>query len=212
MKAYGISYHHVDEANIHHLMNELASGHKVIVAVRAQHIWRDEGFGSDLAHSLGLHSRNHAILLSEINTDDPEHIRVRLFDPGGGRERVISWDLFEKAAEDAVFDITATDQSAPEFWQTHGIMQHNAPPQPAMPAPQLYYPTAAPAAAAVINPYWGDGHYPHHYNTRFTGGEESDPTEKSLNAANEIEAADNGTDMASAEDNGFLADGDLPPA
>ena len=103
----GVPVHQYENGNIFSLVNELAQGHKIIVGVDADELWYDEPDWVDNA-------ANHALLVSNIDTTDPNNITVTLTDPGTGDvAKVYSFEQFENAWKDSNCFICATQEPAP---------------------------------------------------------------------------------------------------
>ena len=103
----GIPVNQYENGNIFSLVNELAQGHKIIVGVDADELWYDEPDWLD-------NSANHALLVSNIDTTDPNNITVTLTDPGTGDvAKVYSFEQFENAWKDSNCFICATQDPAP---------------------------------------------------------------------------------------------------
>ncbi|MEZ4714025.1 MAG: hypothetical protein R3A44_42975 [Caldilineaceae bacterium] len=124
---FGVPVHRVEDANIHHLLNELAADHKVIVSVDAYELWSDSAtwkLFDNFLDRLGFEAANHAVVVSHLNTDDPNNILVTILDPGTGHAKIYQWSDFQNAWADGHFNLLATNYSAQEFWQLHPEIQH----------------------------------------------------------------------------------------
>lgn len=107
----GVPVRQYENGNIFSLVNELAQGHKVIVGVDANELWND---GPDWLDQLGVNTPNHALLVSNIDTTDPDNITVTLTDPGTGDvAKVYSFEQFEDAWRDSNCFVVATQDPAP---------------------------------------------------------------------------------------------------
>lgn len=103
----GVPVNQYENGNIFSLVNELAQGHKVIVGVDSDELWYGESDWVDNA-------ANHALLVSNIDTTDPNNITVTLTDPGTGDvAKVYSFEEFELAWKDSNCFICATQDPAP---------------------------------------------------------------------------------------------------
>ena len=107
------------EANVFHLANELAQGHKVIIGVDSSKLWGQNPTMDSLLDTIRGHfqlagSADHAVVVSGIDTTDPHHVRVIISDPGDGKA-VASYPLekFLDAWEGSHFFMVATQDSAP---------------------------------------------------------------------------------------------------
>ena len=72
LELHGVGVSHYEHASQFDLAHELAQGHKVIVAVEAGTLWNNSQHGG------------HAIVVSGIDTSDPQHVLVQVSDPGTG--------------------------------------------------------------------------------------------------------------------------------
>ena len=65
---------------------ELAQGHKVIVGVESDALWNHNPLLEALRDMLGVHGiADHAVVVSGIDTSDPQHVLVQVSDPGTGQ-------------------------------------------------------------------------------------------------------------------------------
>lgn len=92
------------EGNRYNLMNELAQGKRVIVTVDSSELWRENGVLARLwegVKDVFGSGEDHAVVVSGIDTSDPDNIQVVLTDSGTGH-RTISYpiDQFEDAWAD----------------------------------------------------------------------------------------------------------------
>ena len=79
LEDHGISTHTKYHATVYDLAAELAQGHKVIVGVDADELWRPS-FYNDLFGE----QANHALIVTGIDTTNPYDVRVLITDPGTG--------------------------------------------------------------------------------------------------------------------------------
>lgn len=116
LELHGIPVHRYAEANVLHLASELGQGHKVIIGVDADDLWRDHPLLEELQRITGLDAANHAVLAIGLDTTDPDDVRVILSDPGTG-EASASYPMvqFLDAWRDSDFFMVATDQTAPAW-------------------------------------------------------------------------------------------------
>ena len=115
LEMYGVETHRYEEANIFNLTSELAQGHKVIVAVDADELWY-KSFYTELSDALGLPGSGHALLVSGIDTSDPDNVKVILTDPGSGDiAKAYPLEQFIDAWSDNNCFMVATDEAAPHF-------------------------------------------------------------------------------------------------
>jgi hypothetical protein len=111
---HGVSVHSYQHASIFHLAQELAEGHKVIVGVDAKELWEGNSVLEEIRDALGFAEANHAVVVSGIDTRDPDHIRVLVSDPGTG-QAIAAYPLeqFLDAWRDSDFFLVATNEPAP---------------------------------------------------------------------------------------------------
>lgn len=109
---YGVPVSRLANGNIFTLTSELAQGHRVIVSVDADELWKD-GTWEQLQDAFGPQP-NHALIVAGIDTSNPEDIRVHLMDPGTG-DIAKSYPLsqFMDAWEDSGFHMVATTEPPP---------------------------------------------------------------------------------------------------
>lgn len=79
LEDHGVGTHTKYHATIYDLVAELAQGHKVIVGVDADELWRPSYF-----NDLFGEQANHALIVTGIDTTNPDDIRVLITDPGTG--------------------------------------------------------------------------------------------------------------------------------
>lgn len=109
LEDHGIGTHTEENANVYDLVNELAQGHKVIVGVDAYELWHpqwyDDIFGEEA---------NHALVVTGIDTTDPENVKVIITDPGTGDvAKEYPLEQFIDAWHDSNCYYVATDSPAP---------------------------------------------------------------------------------------------------
>lgn len=108
---YGVPSHHRTGGTVEELMDELSHGHKVIVGVDSEEIWKHGQPLDGFFH----HAADHAVWVTGINNDDPGNPKVIINDSGdphgGGKEYELS--RFESAWEDSGFFYVATDNAPP---------------------------------------------------------------------------------------------------
>lgn len=106
---HGISTHSEENANVYDLVNELAQGHKVIVGVDADELWRPTWYNDIFGEEA-----NHALVVTGIDTTDPENVKVIITDPGTGDvAKEYSLEQFLDAWHDSNCFYVATDNPAP---------------------------------------------------------------------------------------------------
>lgn len=112
----GVPVTRYHDASIFNLSNELAQGHKVIVGVDSGELWQQHPILETISDTLGISGADHAIVVSGIDTSDPDHIQVIVSDPGTG-EAATSYPLeqFVDAWQDSGFYMVATQNPAPQW-------------------------------------------------------------------------------------------------
>lgn len=113
LELHGIGVSQYDNANIFNLVNELAQGHKVIVGVDSGELWehdiRDKYFEDAKA--------DHALIVSGVDTSDPNNVKVILTDPGtGDLLKEYSMEQFVDAWQDSNCYMMATNDSVPDIF------------------------------------------------------------------------------------------------
>lgn len=110
LELHGIPTATYEDATTYDLANELAQGKKVIVGVDANELW-DKAQEGEKPEDI---TDNHAVVVTGIDTTDPNDVRVLVSDPGTG-EAAASYpmDQFVAAWQDSNFSITATQEPAP---------------------------------------------------------------------------------------------------
>jgi hypothetical protein len=114
LELHGVGVHRYQHASIFHLAQELAEGRKVIVGVDAKELWESNSVLEEIRDALGFAEANHAVVVSGIDTSDPDHIRVLVSDPGTG-QAIAAYPLeqFLDAWRDSDFFLVATNDPAP---------------------------------------------------------------------------------------------------
>ncbi|MBO5026491.1 MAG: C39 family peptidase [Bacteroidaceae bacterium] len=106
---HGIETHSEENANVYDLVNELAQGHKVIVGVDADELWRPTWYNDIFGEQA-----NHALVVTGIDTTDPENVKVIITDPGTGDvAKEYPLDQFLDAWHDSNCFYVATNAPAP---------------------------------------------------------------------------------------------------
>jgi hypothetical protein len=119
LEDYGVGVHTRENATVYDLANELAQGHKVIVGVDADELWRPSFF-----NDLFGEQANHALIVTGIDTTDPNDVRVILTDPGTGDvARSYPMEQFLDAWSDSSCMMIATDE-APALVYDNGVYNH----------------------------------------------------------------------------------------
>lgn len=114
LEYYGVDCHHGQSTES--MVEELAKGHKVIVAVDSVELWeKDNAFINDLKDALGGEAANHAIVVKGIKFDEDGEPIVVVNDPGlpDGAGMEYSLDTFVSAFADGGFHYVATDTASP---------------------------------------------------------------------------------------------------
>jgi hypothetical protein len=114
LELHGIGVHSYERASVFHLACELAQGHKVIVGVDAKELWDGNSILEEIRDAMGFAEANHAVVVSGIDTSDPDHVRVLVSDPGTG-QAIAAYPLeqFIDAWRDSDFFLVATNDPAP---------------------------------------------------------------------------------------------------
>jgi hypothetical protein len=86
----------------------------VIVGVDAGELWHQNSIFQSFADRIGQGYANHAVIVSGIDTSDPEHPQVTVTDPGRGDEaQKYSWHEFMDAWRTSHFTMVSTTEPAP---------------------------------------------------------------------------------------------------
>lgn len=114
LEQHGVAVDTFTHATVTQLANELAQGHKVIIAVNAEDLWKHDPALAGTVQNAGSQSADHAVVVSGIDTTDPNHPKVMISDPGTG-EAIASYPLdeFLTAWKTSDFAMTATHDPAP---------------------------------------------------------------------------------------------------
>ena len=113
LELHGVGVNRFENANIFNLQNELAQGHRVIVGVDSGELW-NAGFMEKLEDKVGMSGADHALVVSSIDTTDPDHVKVVLTDPGTGQvAAVYTQEQFQNAWKDSNCLMIATTEAAP---------------------------------------------------------------------------------------------------
>lgn len=107
LEDHGVGTHTKYHATVYDLAAELAQGHKVIVGVDADELWRPSFF-----NDLFGEQANHALIVTGIDTTNPNDIRVLITDPGTGDvARSYPMAQFLDAWHDSSCMMVATDMA-----------------------------------------------------------------------------------------------------
>lgn len=119
LELHGVAVNRYTEANVFHLANELAQGHKVIIGVDSSKLWGHNSAMDSMLDTIRGHfalggGADHAVVVSGIDTTDPHHVKVIISDPGDGKA-VASYPMeqFLHAWEGSHFYMVATQEPAP---------------------------------------------------------------------------------------------------
>lgn len=119
LELHGIPVSQYENANIFNLVNELAQGHKVIVGVDAGELWDDDIFDKIFEDN----SADHALIVSGVDTSDPNNVKVIVTDPGTGNLlKEYSMDEFVDAWEDSNCFMMTTDNPVPNIFDPFNSM------------------------------------------------------------------------------------------
>lgn len=113
LEFHGVEVNRYDNANIFTLTSELAKGNRVIIGVDSGELW-NQGFDENLEDISGMSGADHALIVSGIDTTDPNNVKVVLTDPGSGdvaKEYPI--EQFIDAWQDSNFHMVSTVEPAP---------------------------------------------------------------------------------------------------
>lgn len=116
LELHGIEVNRYVQANQWQLAKELAEGHKVMIGVDSGELWETDSIIEVLLEKLGfqLSGADHAVIVSGIDTSDPDNIKVLVSDPGTG-EPLASYPMVEflDAWKDSDFYMVATEEPVP---------------------------------------------------------------------------------------------------
>lgn len=113
LELHGIPVSQYENANIFNIVNELAQGHKVIVGVDAGELWGEDSLDQIYEDN----TADHALIVSGVDTSDPNNVKVILTDPGTGNLlKEYSMEEFVEAWEDSNCFMMTTNNSVPEIF------------------------------------------------------------------------------------------------
>lgn len=119
LELHGIPVSQYENANIFNLVNELAQGHKVIVGVDSGELWEDNIFDKIFEDN----AADHALIVSGVDTSDPNNVKVILTDPGTGNLlKEYSMEDFVDAWEDSNCFMMATNDPVPDVFDPFNSM------------------------------------------------------------------------------------------
>jgi hypothetical protein len=115
LELHGVGITPYLHASQFHLAMELAQGHKVIVGVESDALWNHNPLLEALRDMIGVHgSADHAVVVSGIDTSDPQHVLVQVSDPGTGQPLAgYPLEQFLDAWRGSDFFMVATQDPAP---------------------------------------------------------------------------------------------------
>ena len=116
LELYGIDCHH--GSGFGEMTEELGQGHKIIVGVDAEELWKqDNALINDLKDFFIGERANHAIVGKGITRDIDGDPMVVVNDPGdpGGAGKEYSMDVFRDAFEDSGCHYVATNEAPPNL-------------------------------------------------------------------------------------------------
>jgi hypothetical protein len=114
LELHGIPIHRYTEANVIQLAQELAAGHKVILVLNAEELWAGSPELAEMLHAEGANKPDHAVVVTGVDTRDPNDLRVVVNDPGTGEaERSYPLRQFLNAWQDSDFTMVATRDPVP---------------------------------------------------------------------------------------------------
>jgi hypothetical protein len=115
LELHGVDVNRYENANIITLTSELAKGHKVIIGVDSGELW-NHGLQEGFEDKLGFQQPDHALIVSGIDTSDPDHVKVVLTDPGSGDiAKEYPMEQFVDAWKDSNCLMVTTAQPAPAW-------------------------------------------------------------------------------------------------
>lgn len=106
---HGIETHSANNASVYDLVAELSQGHKVIVGVDSSELWHPTWYNDIFGEAA-----DHALLVTGIDTSDPENVKVIITDPGTGDvAKEYPLEQFMDAWHDSNCFYVATNEPAP---------------------------------------------------------------------------------------------------
>jgi len=116
LELHGLPVAQYENANIFNLVNELAQGHKVIVGVDSGELWNN-GFWERMEDKIVGEQADHALVVSGIDTTDPNNVKVIVTDPGNGDYcRKYSMEQFVDAWQDSNCFMVTTQNAVPNIF------------------------------------------------------------------------------------------------
>ena len=125
LELHGIGVSQYVNGNIFNVINELAQGHNVIMGVDSGELWHYGIYEKFEDRVLGPRA-DHALIVSGINTEDPQNIKVIITDPGTGDLcKEYTLPQFVDAANDSNFFMVTTNEPEPHIFDNIGVgIQH----------------------------------------------------------------------------------------
>lgn len=118
LELHGVPVTQYENANIFNLVNELSQGHKVIVGVDSGELWHDNIADMIFEDNIA----DHALIVSGIDTSDPNNVKVILTDPGTGDFlKEYPMDEFVDAWQDSNCVMVSTNIAVPEIFDPFGM-------------------------------------------------------------------------------------------
>ena len=118
LEMYNIPVNRYDHANIFHLTNELAQGHKVMIGVDSHELHYGDEVLEEIEETLDVGEADHVVIVSGIDTEDLENITVTVSDPGTG-ETAAKYPInkFLSSWSESNYFMVATQEPPPEEHQ-----------------------------------------------------------------------------------------------
>lgn len=127
LEMHGIGVNQYVNGNIFNVINELAQGHNVIMGVDSGELWH-YGLNEKIEDRVLGPRADHALIVSGINTEEPQDIKVIITDPGTGdlcKEYTLS--QFVDAANDSNFFMVTTKEPEPHIFDNIEVGIHHLP-------------------------------------------------------------------------------------
>lgn len=119
LELHGVPVSQYENANIFNLVNELAQGHKVIVGVDSGELWQDDVFDKLFEDN----QADHALIVSGVDTTDPNNVKVILTDPGSGELlKEYPMEQFVDAWQDSGCFMVTTNNAVPNIFDPFSTM------------------------------------------------------------------------------------------
>ncbi len=121
LELHGVTTNQYVNGNIYNLVNELAQGHCVIMGVDSGELWHYGFFERVEDKFLGGERADHALIVSGIDTSNPNDVKVIITDPGTGDLcKEYSFAQFIDAAQDSNFFMVTTEAPEPNIFNNFG--------------------------------------------------------------------------------------------